>query len=70
MLLAALQVSQAQRPLRWLDFGSGQERGIRGEAREAYMAKQKEQRENNEAAEEPADEPVGATAATTAGKEE
>ena len=27
-------------PLRWLDFGSGQERGIRGAARERYFQNQ------------------------------
>jgi hypothetical protein len=29
--------------LRWLDFGSGQERGVRGEARERFFEQQKKQ---------------------------
>lgn len=38
--------------LRWLDFGSGQERGIRAEQREKLAARQAQKLQENAAAEE------------------
>ena len=35
-------------PLKWLDFGSGQERGIRGAARERYFDSLKEEEQSSD----------------------